>query len=91
MQEQEKILETALESDTGGLPFKLITGQDPASAINPPISNPPIASDFCYAMWKNAQGQAKRIFAKQAVPSMQNAADEAVSVIFLVGFEEANT
>lgn len=38
-----------------------------------------------------AEEEAKRIFAEQAGASMQKAAKEALSNIFFVGFEEANT
>lgn len=89
--ELEESLEAALESDTGGLPCKPITRRDSVPVAISSISDLSIVLKLRNAMRKMAQDEAKRIFAAQVGLSMQNAAGEALSDIFVVGSVEAST
>lgn len=91
VQKPEECLQVAIESDTEVIPFKLTTGQNPAPAVNPSICSPSIKQKLRRKMRKLAEEEVKRIFSKQAGPSMQKEADESMSDVFFVGFEEADT
>lgn len=88
--ESEKSFEAALESEIEGTPSILIPVQDTALALNWFISSQSIVLELRKEMQKIAQEEAQRICAKQDGPSMLNAAIEASSDVFSVGFFEAN-
>lgn len=91
LQESGGCLEPGLESDTEDFTFKPITAQDSAPAVCSFISNPSIAREIRNELRKMAQKELKRIFAEEADPSMQKAAEEVLLYTFFLGFKNANT